>query len=401
MKDSFGRGYVAIPGPSVLPDRVLQAMMQPAPNIYSAELAEMVDGVLADLCRVARTDHHCCIYISNGHGAWEAALSNMFSRGDRILVLSTGLFAEAWGGFATAMGIEVEEISFGKSSDVDASVVFDRLEQDVERQIRAVLIVHTDTSTSVRNDVQNIGKAVSEAGHPALFAVDCIASLACDQFEMDEWGVDVVVAGSQKGLMTPPGLGFLFFNKRARETCRNANLRTPYWDWERRIDPEEFYLLFCGTAPTHHLFALREALNMLLNEEGLEAAIARHARLARACWAAIDAWSQRGDLSLNIREPCKRSHAVTTIRAGKVDGLRIRNWVEENSGVTLGIGLGMAVPPELTSSRYFRLGHMGHVNDQMIMGLLGSIECACQALGIERGDGALDVAAATLATARS
>ncbi len=401
MPKSYGRHYVAIPGPSVLPDRVIQAMMRPAPNIYSTRLADLVDGILADLRNVARTHHNCCIYIANGHGAWEAALANLFSQGDRILVLSTGIFAQGWGGFATAMGIEVDEVSFGKCSDVDAGVVYDRLSQDREHTYSAVLVVHTDTSTSVRNNIPLIRKALDEAGHPALLAVDCIASLACDRFEMDAWGVDVMVAASQKGLMTPPGLGFLFFNERAREAGMSAGLRTPYWDWERRIDPDEFYLLFCGTAPTHHIYALREALDMLIYEEGLDAALARHARIAAAGWAAVEAWSQCGELCLNVEDAGKRSHAVTTIRASRKDGSRIRDWVEEHSGVTLGIGLGMAAPPELTSSQYFRLGHMGHINDQMMMGLLGSIECACDALGIERGAGALGAAAATLAGGRS
>ena len=398
MNLNRGRPYVAIPGPSVIPDQVLQAMHRSAPNIYSSDLEHMVHGLLDDLRVVAGTDGYSTIYIANGHGVWEAALSNTMSRGDRILVLATGLFARGWGGFAESMGVSVEYIDFGPCGTIDATRVAERLAGDHDHVIKAVIAVQVDTASSVRNDIASLSAAIKSTGHPALLMVDCIASLACERFLMDDWGVDVMIAASQKGLMCPPGLGFMFFNDRARARCRSAGLRTPYWDWERRVDPEEFYMLFCGTAPTHLLYGLRTALDMILKEEGLDAIWERHARLARAVWAAVEKWSENGSIALNISDPRHRSHAVTTIRTCPPFGRLLRNWTESNAGLTLGIGLGMGSPEDPDASGYFRIGHMGHVNAHMILGALGVIEAGFGAIGCRRGRGALDAAARVCST---
>ncbi len=399
MSKFFGRHHIAIPGPSIMPDRVIRAINRPAPDIYDPELAEMVYGVINDLKIIAGTSGYATIYICNGHGVWEGSIANLFSRGDKVLVLATGIFGSGWGGFAKALGIAVETMDFGKRNPVDTDRLVARLVQDKQHEIKAILVVHVDTSTSVRNDIKDIARAIKSLDHPALLAVDCIASLGCDNFCMDDWQVDVMVSGSQKGLMTPPGLGFIYFNERAREVGKKAKLRTPYWDWERRVNPEEFYQLFCGTAPTHHLFALREALDMIVHEEGLEQVYKRHAVMAEAIWAAFDTWSSEGQVEMNISDKNHRSHSVSTIKMKSPNGKLLRKWTQEYSGLTLGIGLGMETEQDPNSTGYFRIGHMGHLNPNMILGLLGSIEAGFDHLKIRRGKGAIEAAAKVIANA--
>ena len=395
MTLSTGRPYLAIPGPSVLPDRVLQAMQRPSPDIYQGELVDMVPGMIGDLKAIARTSHHLAIYISNGHGAWEAALSNVLTPGDRVLVLATGLFAQGWAEVARGVGAQVEILDFGRESAIDPARLARALAADADHAIKAVMAVHVDTSTSLRSDIAALRAALDEAGHPALLMVDCIASLACDRFEMDAWGVDVMVAGSQKGLMTPAGLGVVFFNDRA-EAARARCPTSRYWDWRPRTAPEMFYQYFGGTAPTHHLFALREALAMI-RDEGLENIWTRHARLARAYWAAAEAWGQGGPLRLNVADPAQRSHAVTTLLLEPPQARDLRAWLSANTGVTLGIGLGMDNPDDPQADGVFRIGHMGHVNAQMVFAVIGAIEAGFQALSIPHGRGAVEAAAQVIA----
>ena len=386
---SNGRPYLAIPGPSVMPDRVLAAMHRAAPNIYTGALHDLTHSLYPDLKSVARTAHNAAIYIGNGHAAWEAALANTLSRGDKVLVLATGSFGISWGVMATALGVQVEVMDFGPEADVDLARVQDRLQGD--RDITAVLVVHSDTSSSVRNDIAALRRVMDQVGHPALLMVDCIASLACDVFEMDDWGVDVMVACSQKGLMTPPGLSFVFFSPKADAARDRANCVTAYWDWRPRVKPAYYSQYFDGTAPTHHLYGLREALDMIM-AEGVTAVWARHAHLARAIWAAFDVWSTVGPMRLNIADPAKRSHAVTSVVIGGTDGDRLRAWCEHKAGVTLGIGLNRE-----PASGHFRIGHMGHVNAHMVLGVLGVMEAGLTALGIAHGRGALEAAAGVVA----
>ncbi|MGR3755845.1 MAG: pyridoxal-phosphate-dependent aminotransferase family protein [Tranquillimonas sp.] len=398
MSLANGRSYLAIPGPSVMPDAVLRAMHRAAPNIYEGELVDMAPGLVRDLKAVARSRGHCAIYIANGHGAWEAALINVLRSGDKVLVPATGRFGHGWAGVAGALGADVEIMEFGRRSPIDPGRLAERLRADARHEIRAVMAVHVDTATSVRSDVAALRRALDDTGHPALLMVDCIASLGADRFEMDAWGADVMVTGSQKGLMTPPGLGVVFFNDRAAEARRRADRVTPYWDWTPRSDPQEFYQFFAGTAPTHHLFALRAALDMIL-DEGVEQVWARHATLARAVWAAVDAWGDGGAAALNVPDPAWRSHAVTAARLTGGGGTGLREWLTRNAGVTLGIGLGMADSDDPTRHDYFRIGHMGHVNAHMVLGVLSAMQAGMDALQIPRGSGALDAAAAVCAAA--
>lgn len=396
---SRGRAYLAIPGPSVMPDRVLNAMHRAAPNIYAGDLTEMVAAMWPDLRAVAGTTQHVAGYIGNGHAAWEASNANLFSRGDHVLVLATGRFGIGWAESARAMGVEVEVIDFGTQTPVDMARVETRLRADTGARIKAVLTTHVDTSSSILTDIPALRAAMDAAGHPALLCVDCIASLGCDEYHMDAWGIDLTVAASQKGLMTPPGMSFVWFSEKARAAGANADLRTPYWDWRKRAEPEEFWQYWAGTAPTHHLFGLREALSML-HEEGMANIWARHEVLARTVWAAFDAWGVgHPRIGLNVADPKYRSRAVTAARLGAPDATRLRDWTEHQAGVTLGIGLGMALPSDPEWHGFLRVAHMGHVNAHMTLGALAVMESGMIALDIPHGPGALDAAAKVIAAA--
>lgn len=389
-----GRTYLAIPGPSVVPDRVLNAMHRASPNIYEGEVVEMMNGLMADLRRVAGTRHNAAIYIANGHGAWEAALANLFSRGDKALQVVTGLFGLGWANAGIRMGVDVEILDCGKTGAADPARVAERLGADKAHEIKVLMVTHVDTASSAKNDILAMRRALDEAGHPALLAVDAVASLGCDELRMDDWGIDLIVGASQKGLMMPPGLGFLWFSDKARERCASSDLKTPYWDWEPRAVGAEFWHYFGGTAPTHHLFGMREAMKMILAEEGIKQVWARHTRLARAVWAALDAWGQgQNHISLNIADPAARGHSVTAARIGNGGALALRRWMEQEAGVTLGIGLGMATSDEPAYADFFRIGHMGHINAHMVLGVLASMEAGMASLGIPRGPGAVEAAA--------
>jgi alanine-glyoxylate transaminase/serine-glyoxylate transaminase/serine-pyruvate transaminase len=380
-----GREFLAIPGPTNMPDDVLRAMHRPALDIYSREMVELTDGLLGDLSKLFATRGQSYIYIANGHGAWEATLSNVLSRGDKVLVLESGRFAINWGNAAAAMGAEVEVLRGDWRRAIRPAEVEARLRQDKNHTIKAVLAVQVDTASGAFNDIEAIGKAIRAAGHPALYMVDTVASLGCMPFEMDGWGIDVAMSGSQKGLMTPPGLGFVAASDRAREVHRHANMRTPYWDWTERDGPEH-YRKYAGTAPVHLLFALRQAINMLF-EEGLENAFERHRLLAEAVRRAVATWSEGQVLGFNITEAGERANTVTTVTlSGGHDPVALHRYAKEKCGVVLGTGIG-----EL-QGQAFRIAHMGHVNAPMILGTLGVIEMGLNALDIPHGKGGTEAA---------
>jgi alanine-glyoxylate transaminase / serine-glyoxylate transaminase / serine-pyruvate transaminase len=384
-----GREFLAIPGPTTVPDEVLQAMHRPALDIYSQEMVQLSDGLLRDLSRLFATKAKSYIYIANGHGAWEAVLSNVLSRGDKVLVLESGRFAIGWGNAAAGMGAEVEVLKGDWRRAVRADEVVSRLQQDKEHKIKAILAVQVDTASGVVNDIEAIGKAIKSTGHPALFLVDTVASLGCMPFEMDAWGIDVAMSGSQKGLMTPPGLSFCAANDRAQEAHRRANMRTPYWDWTAR-EGTEHYSKYAGTAPIHLLFALRQAINMI-DAEGLENVFLRHRLLADAVRAAVAVWAEGQVLGFNIAEASERADTVTTVlMADSYDPNALRRYCKEKCGVVLGIGIG-----ELTGQA-FRIAHMGHVNAPMILGTLGVVEVALKALHIPHGKGGVEAAISSL-----
>ncbi|MEO1491247.1 MAG: aminotransferase class V-fold PLP-dependent enzyme [Pseudomonadota bacterium] len=373
MNLNHGRALTSIPGPTVVPDRVLNAMHMAMPNIYEGALVEKSLSIFADLPAVARTKGHVFIAISNGHGAWEMALTNTLRRGDKVLVLESGSFAPGWGAQAAMLGCEVETLAAPERSAVDPAAVEAHLRADTAHSIKAILIVQIDTATGVWNDIAAIRKAIDAAGHPALFMVDCVASLGCVEYEMDAWGVDVTVGGSQKGLMVPPGLGLVWASDRSMEAHKTADLRTPYWDWTARLSEGGHYLRYCGTSPVQHVQAMRVALDMIA-EEGLENIWARHRVFADAVRAAVAAWATQGGLEFNIINPAHRSDSTTTVLAGDIDSEALRRVCEANAGLTLGVGLGGF------DGKAFRIGHMGHLNPPMVLGTLATIEAALQSM---------------------
>jgi alanine-glyoxylate transaminase/serine-glyoxylate transaminase/serine-pyruvate transaminase len=380
-----GREFLSIPGPTTVPDEVLNAMHRPAVDIYSGPLVGITMSCLDDLRRVFQTKGRTYIYIANGHGAWEAALSNTLTRGDKILVLESGQFATAWGEMAKMLGLEVEVLPGDWRRAVDPAKLEARLRDDAAREIKAVLVVQVDTASSVVNDIPALRKAIEAAGHPALYMVDAIASLATMPFEMDDWGVDLAITGSQKGLMTPPGLSFVAAGARAVAAHQGAGLRTAYWDWTAR-EGEEHYRKYCGTPPEHLLFGLRKALDMLF-EEGLDNVFERHRILAETVRRAVAVWAEGGAIDLNITEPAERSDSVTTLIFN--DGRNPRpllDYCNQKCGVVLGIGIGAS------SGKAIRIAHMGHVNAPMVLGTLGGLEAGLIALDIPHGPGALRAA---------
>jgi len=371
-------------------------MHQPAWEYSGPEFVELARECLLDIRPIFKTQEEVFIYASNGHGAWEAALSNILSPGDKVLVPETGLFSFAWSNMAEQLGVTIDTIPSDWRHAIIADEVEERLRADKAGEYRAVLMVHTETATGITSEIPAVRRAIDNAGHDALLVTDVIASLACTDFRMDDWGVDVAIGGSQKGLMCPIGLGFNAVSQKARAVAGVDGGGSPrsYWDWQSRsmVRPEA-YRWFSGTAPEHMIFGLREALDMLV-EEGLDAAFARHARLGDATRAAVDAWATAGAMEINAMVPKQRAESITTIRVNNgFDIKQFQGMLRDNFNVAVGGGLGQL------EGKAFRIGHMGDINEPMILGTLASVESSFKILGIPHGDGALPAAIASLAAA--
>jgi len=385
MTVRHGREVLSIPGPSQIPDAVLQAMHRPAIEIYSGDLLNVTDTLLKDLPKIFQTEHKTYIYTANGHGAWAAAISNVFSPGDKALVLESGRFAIGWGEMAKTHGMEIEILDARPRRAVDPAAVEARLREDTGGEFKAVLVVQVDTATGVVNDIPAIRRAIDAAGHDALLMVDTIASMATMPFQMDDWGVDVAVTAAQKGLMTPPGVSFVGVGPKAKAAHQNAGLRTTYWDWTAR-DGDVHYQKYCGTPPEHLLFGLRKALDMIL-EEGLANVFERHRLLSEAVRRAVTVWAEGGALEFNITEAAERANSVTTVLVnGDISSTMIRDYCENKCGVVIGVGIGDL------GGKAIRIAHMGHVNAPMVLGTLGAIEMALKALGVPHGSGGVQAA---------
>ena len=392
MSIRTGREFLSIPGPTNVPDPVLNALHQPAIEIYSGRLKDITRTCLEDLKKIFRTAGDTYIYIANGHGAWEAALTNSLSRGDKVLVLESGRFAVGWGQMGQKLGIEMEVLAGDWHRAVDPEKVEERLRADVNKEIKAILVVQVDTASSVVNDIPAIRRAIDNAGHPALFMVDTIASLATMPFEMDEWGVDVAVAGSQKGLMMPPGLSYNAVGPKGKLAHKTADLRTQYWDWTAR-EAEIHYLKYCGTPPVHMLFAMRTAFDMLF-EDGMENIFKRHSILSRAVHAAVEKWSEAGALTFNVQVAGERAPSVTTVNfQDQYNAEQFLDYCDQKLAVVLGIGIGEG------EEQSFRIAHMGFVNAPMILGTLSGVEIGLKALNIPHGSGAIEAAIEIIAEA--
>ena len=395
MSLSKGRSHLATPGPSIIPERVLNAMHRPAPNIYENEISEVTESVLTDLARLANTTGEVVMYVSNGHGVWEASLVNLFSKGERILILSNGIFGLEWASLAQKLHLKVTLLDFGFHQPIELDKLEEVLKNDIDSSIKGVLCVQADTSSSLLTDVKKVQHIISSCGHNALLVVDSIACFACDRIEMDDWGVDVLLTACQKGLMTPPGLSYCFIGERALAESKKKQNVSPYWDWKPRINPAVFYYRFFGTAPTHHIFGQREALNMIL-EEGRENLFRRHEILARSVWAAVEHWARGGPLKLNIEMEKDRSNSVTTFRADGYDLSVLRTWLKKNAGLELGPPLGFTEQKFLNGKSVCRIAHMGHLNPFMIHGIISTIELGLLACNIPHKAGGAEITSKTI-----
>ncbi|HEX8966586.1 MAG TPA: aminotransferase class V-fold PLP-dependent enzyme [Chloroflexota bacterium] len=379
-----GRAFLQIPGPTNIPDRVLRAMDRPIIDHRSPEFAELTEDVRTGLRRVFGTrDGAPMLYPASGTGATEAALVNVLRPGERVLVYTYGQFSSGLATIAQRFGYQVDEIALRWGQAVSAEDVEQRLKADSPSDpYRAVLIVHNETSTGVTCDIGAIRQAMDAAGHDALLIVDTVSSLASIEFLMDEWRVDVVICGSQKGLMLPPGLGILCVSRRALSVGKQGG-GSPrhFWDWEP-IMRENRIGLFPYTPATLMLFGLREALRMLVDEEGLENVFARHARLAAGVRAAVGAWK----LPLVCEDPSTRSNTITAVRVpAGVDSNQIVKHAREEYGLSLGGGIGQL------SGQAIRIGHLGSLNELEVLGTIGGVELTFADLGlpVELGSGLL------------
>jgi alanine-glyoxylate transaminase/serine-glyoxylate transaminase/serine-pyruvate transaminase len=358
-----GRHFLQIPGPTNVPDRVLRAMDRPTIDHRGPEFATLGKDVLTGVRKVFATANPVIIYPSSGTGAWEAALVNTLSAGDRILMFETGHFATLWRGIADRFELRIDLVPGDWRHGVDPAVVEQKLTADSQHSIKAVCAVHNETSTGVASRIPEVRAAIDRARHPALFFVDTISSLGSIEYRHDEWKVDVTVGGSQKGLMLPPGLSFNALSPKALAASKTAKLHRSYWDWEPMLQANENGF-FPYTPATNMLYGLREALHMLA-EEGLPNVFARHHRLAEATRRAVRGWG----LELNAVDEREHSDSLTGIRIPEGhDADRLRGIILDRFDLSLGQGLGKL------KGKLFRIGHLGWFNDLMLAGTLSGVE---------------------------
>ena len=391
MQPTIGRHLLLTPGPTNIPEAVQRALCRNSADIGAADFVAFTRACIDDLRPLFQITGEVFAYAGNGHGAWEAALATTLAPGERVLVPGTGHFATQWALMAETLGLQVELTDSDWRSAADLDAISARLQADRERRIRAVLLVHADTATGIANDVAALRQRLDAADHPALLLLDAVATLGCSELCCDAWGVDMAIAASQKGLMAPPGLAFVAVSERLQQQLADTPpARSYYWDWRRRGRDEEWYRWFCGTAPTHLLFALRAALD-LFDAEGLAAVFARHRRQARATRAAVRAWGSAGALELNARREAEAADAVTTIRvADGVDAAAVKQTCYQRFNVSLGGGLSQLY------GKAFRIGHMGALDDAMLLGGLATVEATLRLCDVPYGSGGVDAAVTEL-----
>jgi alanine-glyoxylate transaminase / serine-glyoxylate transaminase / serine-pyruvate transaminase len=376
-----GRHFLQIPGPTNVPERVLRVIGQATIDHRGPEFAELALEVFQGLQQIFQTTGTVIIYPSSGTGAWEASLVNTLSPGDRLLMFETGHFAELWRRVALKLGLEVDFVPGDWRHGVDPAIVEKTLAADRDRTIKAVAVVHNETSTGAASRVPDVRKAIDRAGHPALLMVDTISSLGCIDYRHDEWGVDVTVCCSQKGLMLPPGLGFNAVSRKALDASRSARLPRSYWDWEAmlRDNPAGF---FPYTPATNLLYGLREALRMMF-EEGLDHVLARHLRHAEATRRAVRGWG----LEILCLNPDEYSPALTAVVMPEGhDADALRKVILERFDMSLGTGLGKL------KGKVFRIGHLGDFNDLMLAGTLCGVEMGLALAGVPFSKGGVAAA---------
>ena len=386
-----GDRFLHAPGPTHVPGEVLNAMHRQPMDHADPRLDVVIANCETGLKRLLKAPAaEIFFYAANGHGVWEATTENLLAPGEAALIPATGHFSEQWSRQLEATGRRAIRTEYRPGYPIDPAVVEQALRADAKREIVAVFVVHTDTASGITHDVAAIRAAIDAAGHPALLVVDVVASLGAAAFDMQRLGANVAVGASQKGLMSPPGLGFLAVDARAAEVATRNTAPRYYWDWNRRRGSYS-YQKFCGTPPQNLLFGIEAALG-LIEREGLEGVIARHARLARAVQAAVERWSAEGALAIHCKVAEARSASVTTIEAREgIDVDALRTVARERFQVACAGGLGPF------QGRAFRIGHLGDVNEAMILGCLAGVEAAMLAQGIAFGRDGVGCAVASLA----
>ena len=381
MTSPSGRHFLQIPGPSNVPDRILHAIGHPTIDHRGPEFQKLSEEVLLGVRRIFKTSGPVVVYPTSGTGAWEAALMNTLSLGDKVLMFETGHFATLWSNMAKKFGLEVDFVPTNWRHGVDPQIVEEKLKEDTQGRIKSVNIVHNETSTGVASRVAEVRQAIDNAGHPALFMVDTISSLGSMDYRHEEWKVDVTVGCSQKGLMLPPGLGLNAISEKALEAAQSNTFTRHFWDWNDMLKANENYF-YPSTPCTNLLFGLRESIRML-EEEGLENVFARHARFGEATRRAVRAWG----LDILCEEPLEYSSVLTAVMMpeGKsADALR--KVILENFDMSLGNGLGKV------ADKVFRIGHLGDLNGLSLIGTLAGVEMGLDLGGIEYTKGGVQAA---------
>ncbi len=384
-----GRHFFANPGPTNIPDSVLRAMDRPSIDFNDPEFVEVYDAAFDGVKHVLRTNQHLFMYNASGHGAWEASLTNLLSPGDRIIVLESGYFSEEWGNMARSHGLDVLVLQADWRRGVDIAALRTALAEDAGHAVKAVCAVHNETATGMMLPLDEIRAAIDGAAHPALLLVDTISSLGSLDFRMDEWKIDCVVGGVQKGLMLPTGMSFTGVSDKGMAAHADARLKRFYFDWTAMTKrPQKSFI---GTVPVNILYGLRESTR-LIEEEGLPNVIARHTRLAEATRRCVQVWAGNNGPQLYCVNPARYSNSVTAVLMPEgYDSEVVRRAVRQRFNVSLGGGLGRL------GGKIFRIGHLGDLNEPMLLGALTAVEMALRIENIPHGRGGVEAAMAFLA----
>lgn len=389
-----GRYFVQNPGPTNIPDRVLEAFRRPPIDFADPDFVALADSVWEELPAMFGGADGIVVLTTVGHGAWESALVNTLDPGDAALIPDCGLFGRRWANIARALGYEVVTTRAHLRSPTDPSEIADILAADTAQRIRSVCIVHTETSTGAVTDLAAMRAAIDSADHPALFVVDAVCSLGIEPLRMRDWGIDVAVAASQKGLMMPPGLSICAVSRRALERNRSAATPRFHLAWGPRFQDGPIYNRFGGTPPIQHMYAFRTALDMIAETGGIDASVARHRRWAAAVHAAVEGWASGGPWEINIAEPKHRTAAITCVRTGEIASDPLIAMARNRFRVSVG----SAMLADM-GGRAFRIGHLGDLNEPMLIGALGGIETAMTVMGLPHGHGLPSAVASLAATA--
>lgn len=391
MSRRTGRLFFANPGPTNIPESVMRALVHGSQDFQDPDFVELVRNCIARLKRVVRTSGEVFLYTGSGHSAWEATMVNLLSPGDTVLMLESGHFSESWSGMCRKLGLVVETVAADRRMGADPALVTAALREDRAGRIKAVCAVHNETSTGVALPLADIRAAIDAAGHGALLLVDTISSLGSLEFRMDEWGIDAAVGGSQKGLMLPVGLGFTAVSAKGMAAHPQAKLPRNYFDWS--VMMERPFRSFVGTVPTQMFYGLAESLR-LIEEEGLEALYARHHRLGEAVRCAVRAWAGNAGPQLFCQAPARLSDSVTAVLMPEgYDANALRRTALDTFNVSLGGGLGGL------DGKVFRIGHMGDLNEAMVIGTLGAVELSLARNRVPHGAGGVNAALEYLAAA--